>query len=695
MCILTLLSGLGAFIYFSQGVSPQNAALTNSQKALEQKVKQLEEASGKAESKLEVLERAAADPKTTVAMTDQLQQSAPAAALTAETGQLRVGPRGYTGAAGKAGAAGVQGPQGEQGVAGSNDCIDGVCVSRQLGAATTAEPGSINIAGSILAGSAAIGIANPASATKLHVSQDGLSVNSNLLTSDTLTFSAENYAIGLAGVVASASQGQRPVFKGVRSRGTLANPTAPNNGDFVLSFLGAIYDGATTQATAMVNFKVDGTVSTNVAPQSIGFFTSSTTAVARTERLTIRADGSVGIANTSAVNKLAVNMGTTADPLAQVIVATALSSNKGLVVQGVSGQSADLLQMQDSLGNVLTSFNAAGRLTFGADTNLYRAAADTLRTDDSLVVAGQASIGTTLNANRRLNVVGASNDPSAETSGTYSELTVSLTSANTQNVAAIRGLLTVNGNAGSSGQIGNLQTSTIYDATGVGGNVNGALITARQNSNGGGVTNLRGLYTRVDNNSAVTNVATARGLQVDAPQIAAGGVTAYNGIYVQTATSGVSASNYGLLINGTPSGATLNAALALSSTSGTAAGGILMGSDTNLYRSAADTLTTDDRLAVAQTLTVLGGSLAVTGTSTANAEISFSANIRGKNQAVTTGATSVAVSGKTYTDTSYGVLCTPSWNTTCWVSGSTTTGFTLNFGTAAPSGAVVNWLVIR
>lgn len=118
--------------------------------------------------------------------------------------------------------------------------------------------------------------------------------------------------------------------------------------------------------------------------------------------------------------------------------------------------------------------------------------------------------------------------------------------------------------------------------------------------------------------------------------------------------------------------------------------------DTNLYRdSAGNTLKTDDKLVVGQTLDVLSGSLTVTGTSSSNAEIGFSANIRGKLEAVTTSATSLAITGKTYTDASYGVLCTPTWDTTCFVSNRTATGFTLNFGTAAPASATVDWLVTR
>jgi hypothetical protein len=46
-------------------------------------------------------------------------------------------------------------------------------------------------------------------------------------------------------------------------------------------------------------------------------------------------------------------------------------------------------------------------------------------------------------------------------------------------------------------------------------------------------------------------------------------------------------------------------------------------------------------------------------------------------------------------DANYSLVCTPSWNTTCWPSAKATGGFTINFGTAAPAGATVSWLLFR
>ena len=68
---------------------------------------------------------------------------------------------------------------------------------------------------------------------------------------------------------------------------------------------------------------------------------------------------------------------------------------------------------------------------------------------------------------------------------------------------------------------------------------------------------------------------------------------------------------------------------------------------------------------------------------------------KGNNVAVAAGATSLAVSlSLTLPNTNYAVYVTPQWNTSVWVTGKTTTGFTINFGTAAPTGgSALDWVI--
>lgn len=63
-----------------------------------------------------------------------------------------------------------------------------------------------------------------------------------------------------------------------------------------------------------------------------------------------------------------------------------------LRVRGAASQSAALGIFQNSAGAALVSVSAAGALVFGADTNLYRSAADTLKTDDALQVGSTLTV---------------------------------------------------------------------------------------------------------------------------------------------------------------------------------------------------------------------------------------------------------------------------------------------------------------
>lgn len=67
---------------------------------------------------------------------------------------------------------------------------------------------------------------------------------------------------------------------------------------------------------------------------------------------------------------------------------------------------------------------------------------------------------------------------------------------------------------------------------------------------------------------------------------------------------------------------------------------------------------------------------------------------RAFNVPVTTSATSIVINNS-QPDSSFGVKVTTSWNTTFWITGKSFAGFTVNFGTAAPSGATIDWEITR
>jgi len=75
--------------------------------------------------------------------------------------------------------------------------------------------------------------------------------------------------------------------------------------------------------------------------------------------------------------------------------------------------------------------------------------------------------------------------------------------------------------------------------------------------------------------------------------------------------------------------------------------------------------------------------------------VNISNTFKGNNVAVAAGATSLAVTlSQNLNTTNYAVYVTPQWNTTVWITGKTSTGFTINFGTAAPTGgSYVDWVI--
>jgi hypothetical protein len=67
---------------------------------------------------------------------------------------------------------------------------------------------------------------------------------------------------------------------------------------------------------------------------------------------------------------------------------------------------------------------------------------------------------------------------------------------------------------------------------------------------------------------------------------------------------------------------------------------------------------------------------------------------RGNNVPVSAGATSLAVTlPQTLPNTNYAVYVTPQWNTSYWITNKTTTGFTINFGTAPATNSALDWVI--
>ncbi len=165
--------------------------------------------------------------------------------------------------------------------------------------------------------------------------------------------------------------------------------------------------------------------------------------------LQVTAAGLVGINNLNPANRLNINSLATADSLAQAAIATGSATNKGVVVQGASGQSANLQEWQDSTGAILASISSAGNLTVVNAT-----------VTGTLVVTGAATFNNTLTVNGHI--------ISGNTSGTTT-VAVNTGGAGTGASASVSGndtsgVITIN--TGTGAAAGTLGTVTFANAYG-------------------------------------------------------------------------------------------------------------------------------------------------------------------------------------------------------------------------------------
>ncbi|MHB1865154.1 MAG: hypothetical protein ACYCPS_03265 [Candidatus Saccharimonadales bacterium] len=79
-----------------------------------------------------------------------------------------------------------------------------------------------------------------------------------------------------------------------------------------------------------------------------------------------------------------------------------------------------------------------------------------------------------------------------------------------------------------------------------------------------------------------------------------------------------------------------------------------------------------------------------------SSEITYNNNIRQYNVSLSAGSSSYAVTfSKPYPDNNYAVLCTPNYDSSCWITGKTDNGFVIHLGSPAPSdgSGSIDWFV--
>jgi hypothetical protein len=177
-------------------------------------------------------------------------------------------------------------------------------------------------------GNVGIGTANPVS--KFSVYQDEVTVSTNFLSGTMplliLTGQASNVINAIT--MSSNTADQRGILQFRKSRGTLSSPTALQNNDTIASFSSGGYSGSATVFSSQIDFLVDGTVTSTDVPQRISFVTGST-AANRTERLTIKSDGNVGIGTSAPTALLDVNDDTVRLRTARTPASATATGNQG------------------------------------------------------------------------------------------------------------------------------------------------------------------------------------------------------------------------------------------------------------------------------------------------------------------------------------------------------------------------------
>ena len=390
------------------------------------------------------------------------------------------------------------------------------------------------------------------------------------------------------------------------------------------------------------------------------------------------------------------------------IFGTVATNSGGIIIQGGSAQTYDLFQIKNSANTVVASFDKDGRISAYGGTDTQPGLRFQDKTNSGFYLYNNNDVISTNNGqwsfrfgpNKRNYINTTTNSTSALTivpgASTDSALVLQGASGQTANLQEWRNstgsvitLIDSNGNIGLTQpnakiNIGSSQSG--YVSIGTQSNYSGNFInrtalcmdTACLSANGGGqftVTNHTGSQWSGVLRSNSINTTTIRSFD--------NGALAMNIMEILGNTK----ANVGFNANANTTNSALFGSSSISNTNLAVRG--LMGQIADLVQAQ------DSSGAVLASISA-SGNLTVKSATIEGAYITFSNNIRGYNVAVSASATSQTVSfGTAHSDANYAVFCTPDWNTTCYVTNKTVNGFTLNYGTPAPAGQLVDWFVAR
>lgn len=313
----------------------------------------------------------------------------------------------------------------------------------------------------------------------------------------------------------------------------------------------------------------------------------------------------------------------------------AITDNYGIYIQAQSAGSSDYGLRIDTADTqtLWIGGTAAGDggtsntgIAFGSsrDTNLFRSAANTLQTDDNLIVRDQLVVGSTAGLITDTNVLFEetfSDDVSS--AGLRNRVILDPVAGISEGVTGIdNSVRTVIGDANNIGYLMGAVNSATHYGTGTANSVLGSGSYVN-NINSGTISNASAISSSIGN-LGTGDITSATVVSVGITNSSTGVITSASGLSVNTAVNdggGQIVDNYGIYIASQDAGdndyglrvdtADTQTLWVAGDVDGTTANtGIAFGAsrDTNLFRSAADTLRTDDSFSVGANLTVAGTS---------------------------------------------------------------------------------------
>jgi hypothetical protein len=152
-------------------------------------------------------------------------------------------------------------------------------------------------------------------------------------------------------------------FLGLRSNGTHASPAIVADGDDVVRFVGAAFDGTDYALLGEIRYAVDGTPGSNDMPGRIVFLTSPDGSQTPTERMRISNGGLVNIAGLTASEMVITDA---SKNLVSAAVATYPSLTELAYVKGATSS----IQTQLTARLPLAGGTMTGNITLGENTSI-------------------------------------------------------------------------------------------------------------------------------------------------------------------------------------------------------------------------------------------------------------------------------------------------------------------------------------